>query len=104
MRLVNLLAVAQRTNAFINGAVDRPWVVGREVESHVHHEKRLLKKNEYPHVKNLINHFPWVPRDSEELRSRHVRPHTKIKNPAVQKGGRVLQGLVWVGDWLTFYQ
>ena len=31
--------------------------------------------------------------------------HTKTKNPAVQKGGRVLEGLVWVvGDWLTFYQ
>ena len=37
-RLVNLLPVAQRTNAFTNGVVDRPWVVGREFESHVHHE------------------------------------------------------------------
>ena len=37
-RLVNLLPVAQRTNAFANGVVDRPWVVGREFESHVHHE------------------------------------------------------------------
>ena len=36
--LVSLLPVAQRTNAFTNGAVDRPWVVGREFESHVHHE------------------------------------------------------------------
>ena len=32
-RLVNLLPVAQRTNAF----VDRPWVVGRDFESRVHH-------------------------------------------------------------------
>ena len=37
-RLVNLLPVAQRTNAFTNGVVDRPWVVGREFESHVRHE------------------------------------------------------------------
>ena len=38
-RLVNLLPVAQRTNALTNGVVGRPWVVGREFESHVHHEK-----------------------------------------------------------------
>ena len=39
-RLVNLSPVAQRTinNALTNGVVDRPWVVGREFESHVHHE------------------------------------------------------------------
>ena len=39
-QLVNLLPVAQRTmnNALTNGFVDRPWVVGREFESHVHHE------------------------------------------------------------------
>ena len=37
-RLVNLLPVAQRTNAFTNGVVDRPSVVSREFESHVHHE------------------------------------------------------------------
>ena len=37
-RLVNLLPVAKRTNALTNGVVDRPWVVGREFESHVHHE------------------------------------------------------------------
>ena len=37
-RMVSLLPVAQRTNAFPNGVVDRPWVVGREFESHVHHE------------------------------------------------------------------
>ena len=37
-RLVNLLPVAQRTNTFTNGVVDRPWVVGREFESHAHHE------------------------------------------------------------------
>ena len=37
-RLVNLSPVAQRTNALTNGVVHRPWVVGREFESHVHHE------------------------------------------------------------------
>ena len=43
-RLVNLLPVAQRTNAFTNGVVSRPWVVGRELESHVHHENVFLRK------------------------------------------------------------
>ena len=43
-RLVNLLAVSPRTKAFINGVVDRPWVVGREFDSHVHHEKRFFKE------------------------------------------------------------
>ena len=37
-RLVNLLPVAQQINAFTNGVVDRSWVVGREFESHIHHE------------------------------------------------------------------
>ena len=37
-RLVNLLPAAQRTNALTYGVVGRPWVVGREFESHVHHE------------------------------------------------------------------
>ena len=37
-RLVNLLPVAQRINALTNGVIDRPWVVGRDFESHVHHE------------------------------------------------------------------
>ena len=40
-RLVNLWPVAQRTNAFTNGVVGRPWVVGREFESHVHHENAV---------------------------------------------------------------
>ena len=37
-RSVNLLPVAQRINALTNGVVDIPWVVGRDIESHVHHE------------------------------------------------------------------
>ena len=49
--------------------------------------KRFLKKSELSHVKNLINHPTWVPRDYEELRRGHVRPHTKTKNSAVQRGG-----------------
>ena len=36
-RLAYILPVAQRTNDFTNGVVDRPWVLGREFESHVHH-------------------------------------------------------------------
>ena len=59
-RLVNLLPVAQRTNAFTKG-VDRPWVVGREFEYHVHHEKRFLMKSELPHVKNLIESLSMGP-------------------------------------------
>ena len=43
-RMVDLLQVAQRTNAFTNGVVDRPWVVGREFESHVHHENAFKRK------------------------------------------------------------
>ena len=64
-RLVNLLPVAQRTtsNALTNGVVDRPWVVGREFESHVHHENAFLRKVIFSHVKNLIKHCPWAPRD-----------------------------------------
>ena len=40
---VNLLPVAERTNALTNGVFDRPWVVGRELDSHVHHENVFLK-------------------------------------------------------------
>ena len=53
--------------------------------------KRFLKKSEFPHVKNLINHSPWVPSGCKELRSRHVRPHTKAKDPAVQGGESVIR-------------
>ena len=81
-RLVNLLRVAP------NGVDDRPWVVGREFESHVHHENAFSRKVNF--LKNLINHSPWVPRDCQELRTWHVRPHTKTKDPPVQKGGSVI--------------
>ena len=37
-QLVNLLPVAQRTNALAYGVVERTWAAGREFESHVHHE------------------------------------------------------------------
>ena len=36
----------------------------------------------------------------KELWSRHVRSHTKTKNPAVQRGGECSKALV--GDGLTF--
>ena len=29
---------SKNEETFTNGVVDRPWVVGREFESHVHHE------------------------------------------------------------------
>ena len=56
MRLVNLLPVAQRTNALTNGIVDRTmghWSWGRI--SRPPWKKRFLKKSEFPHVKNLKN-------------------------------------------------
>ena len=37
-RTVNLLHLAQRTKIFTNGVDGRTWIVGREFESHVHHE------------------------------------------------------------------
>ena len=42
-RLVNLLPVPKRPNAFTNGVVDRPWVVGLEFESHVHHDNAFKR-------------------------------------------------------------
>ena len=49
--------------------------------------KRFLKKSEF-----LMSRIWWItlpgsPEIINELRSRHVRPHTKTKNPAVQRGG-----------------
>ena len=41
---VNLLPVPQRTNALTNGVVDRPWIVGRDFESHVHHKSAFKRK------------------------------------------------------------
>ena len=38
------LQVAQRTNAFTNTVVGRTWVVGRDIESHVHHENAFEGK------------------------------------------------------------
>ena len=49
--------------------------------------KMLSNKREFPHVKNIIKHSSWVPRVCEELRTRHVRPYTKSKDPTVPKGG-----------------
>ena len=84
-RLVNLLPVAQRTNAFTNGVVGRTMGRWSWVRISRPPWKRFLKKSEFPHVKNLANHSPWVPRDCKELRSRHIRPHTKTKNLSVQR-------------------
>ena len=44
-RSVNLwLPVAQWTSGLKKDVSDRPWIVGREFESHVHHERtRFLK-------------------------------------------------------------
>ena len=52
---VNLLPVAQRTNALTYGVVGRTLAAGREFESHVHHGNFFLKKSDFSHAKNLLN-------------------------------------------------
>ena len=53
-------------------------------------KKRFLKKSEFPHVKNLKNTL-----DPQKLEPRVGDTLTRI--PGQFQGGRVLQGLVWVG-------
>ena len=62
-RLVNLSPVAQRTNAFHKWR--RRQTMGRWSWVRISRPpwKRFLKKSVFPHVKNLMNHSPWVPRD-----------------------------------------
>ena len=43
-RLALLLPVAQRTKTLTNGVVGGTWVVGRDFESHVHHEIAFERK------------------------------------------------------------
>lgn len=65
--------------------------------------KTLFEENsEFPDVKYLIKHSSLGPQTSDY--HKHVRHHAKTKDLAVLKGGRVLQGLDWLGDWLTLYQ
>ena len=64
-RLVNLLPVAQRTNAFTNGVDGRTTGRWSWVRISRPPWKRFLKKSVFPHVKNLMNHSPWVPRDNK---------------------------------------
>ena len=58
-RLVDLLPVAQRTNAIPKGVVDRLWVVGREFESHVHHEKAFF--SDFPPIEESEKSRSLVP-------------------------------------------
>ena len=60
-RSVNLLPVAQRSNALTNGVIDRPWVVGREFESHVHHENSFQRKINF--LMSRTEKYFWIPRD-----------------------------------------
>ena len=62
-RLVNLSPVAQRTNAFHKWR--RRQTMGRWSWVRISRPpwKRFLKKSVFPHVKNLMNSSPWVPRD-----------------------------------------
>ena len=59
--------------------------------------KTLLKKSEFPHVKNLKN--TKILLDPQKLEPRVVDPYIRSV-----PGGGVLQGLVWVGDHLTFHE
>ena len=38
------LVLGSKVYAFTNDDVDRPWIVGREFESHVHHENAFKRK------------------------------------------------------------
>ena len=96
---LTLLPAAQRTNALTYGVVGRTWAAaGRELECQVHHQKRFLKKNEFPRVKNRLHTLPgttcWW----------RVDPYNRSgpESPAVPGGEKVLQGFFWVGDWVTF--
>ena len=55
--------------------------------------KRFLKKSEFPHVKNLKNHSPWVPRDYTKRTP--VGTHGPIRRPRIPlfKGGESLTRL-----------
>ena len=53
-------------------------------------------------MKNLINHSPWVPRDNNFGLGTYGPIRIPI-TPLFRRGGKVLQGLVWVGHRLTFY-
>ena len=51
-----------RTLILTSGVVGRTRVVGREFESHVHHEKRFLKESDFlMFVKNLKK-YSWIPK------------------------------------------
>ena len=54
-RLADLLPAAQRTKTLTNGVIGSTWVVGGEIEPHVHHENTLFEESNLPHVKNLKN-------------------------------------------------
>ena len=94
-RLVKLFPVAQRTTAMTCSDDGRTWVVGREFESHVHHEIAF-----YRIVKFLMSRTCYVLLDPHKLEPRS-RASTCISAPF--EGGRVLLGLDWVGDRSTFY-
>ena len=89
-RLVKLLPVAQRTKAFTN-KWRRRQTMGRW--SWVRISRPPWRK------KTLFQEKKWItscqesdkslspgPQGCKKLPSRHVRPHTKTKNPAVQRG------------------
>ena len=80
-RLVSLLPSAQRTKTFTNGVDGRTWVVGREFESHVHHEVSFLMSM---YVKNLENAS-----GSPEIGTAFGGASTRIKSGPFL-GGRVL--------------
>ena len=87
-RLVNLLPIAQRTNALTNGVDGRTWATGREFESW----KLFINKIEFPHVNNLKNTLPGSP----EIRTAswwHVGPFIRSgpEYPDVPTGESVIR-------------
>ena len=109
-RLVNLLPVARRSNAFHKWR--RRQNMGRWSWVRISRPpwKRFLKKSEFPHVENLTNHSPWVLR-GENL---GVGTYGPIRRPRIPlfKGresvirlsfGRRLVNLLPVAQWTNAF-
>ena len=95
-RLVNLSPLAQHTMNLTNGDAGTTKNVGRGFESDVHHEIALQRK-----VSFLMSRIWKILLDPQKCEPRVVarRP---VKSGLFQ-GGRVLWGLDWIDNQLTFY-
>ena len=101
---VSLLPVAQRTmeKMIRHGVIGSTWVAGGEFESHVHHGNTSLFKDEWISLcQEPEKNTSGTPKNWNRVLVAR-RPVYPISGPF--QGGRVLQGLDWVGARLTFYQ